>query len=70
VTRAAVYVTLRRLEEKGLLRSWMSDPTAERGGKSRRCVEVTPLGLRALKDTREFLHLMWRGADLKVTGGR
>lgn len=70
VTRAAVYVTLRRLEEKGLVRSRMGDPTSERGGKSRRCVEVTPLGLRALKDAREFLNLMWRGAEAKVTGGR
>ena len=38
VAAAAVYVTLRRLEQKGLLSSWMSDPTAARGGKARRCV--------------------------------
>ena len=37
VAPAAVYVTLRRLEEKGLLSSKMSAPTAERGGKARRC---------------------------------
>ena len=30
VSRAAVYVTLRRLEQKGLLSSFMSEPTAER----------------------------------------
>src|SRR5688572_33274639 len=33
VARAAVYITLRRLEEKGFVSSWMSDPTPERGGK-------------------------------------
>src|SRR5690242_1800720 len=42
VSRAAVYVTLRRLEEKGLVSSWMSEPLPERGGKPRRCVQVTP----------------------------
>ena len=40
VAPAAVYITLRRLEQKGLLTSWMSDSTPERGGKSRRCVKV------------------------------
>ena len=70
VTRAAVYITLRRLEEKGLVASWMSEPTAERGGKARRCVKVTPAGLRTLKDSRDFLNLMWRGAQLKVKDAR
>lgn len=64
VARAAVYITLRRLEDKGLVGSWMSEPTAERGGKSRRFVEVTAAGVRALKESREFLNTMWRGAEL------
>ena len=33
VARAAVYVTLRRLEEKGFVSSWIGDPTPERGGE-------------------------------------
>lgn len=66
VSRAAVYITLRRLEEKGLVASWMSDPTSERGGRSRRCVAVTPLGRRALADARTVLDLMWRGANPKL----
>ncbi len=32
VSLGAVYVTLDRLEDKGLLTSWLSDPTPERGG--------------------------------------
>jgi PadR family transcriptional regulator PadR len=68
VTRAAVYITLRRLEEKGLVASSMSDPTAERGGKAKRCVRVTPAGVRTLKESRVFLNRMWRGAELKVKG--
>ena len=66
VSRAAVYITLRRLEEKALVTSWMSDPSAEPGGKARRCVAVTPNGRRALRESRTFLDLMWRGALPKL----
>jgi DNA-binding PadR family transcriptional regulator len=70
VTRAAVYITLRRLEQKGLVASWMGDPTAERGGKARRCVKLTSAGLRTLKESRDFLNLMWRGVELNVKDAR
>jgi len=36
VSRAAVYLALRRLEKKGLISTSMGDPTTERGGKRRR----------------------------------
>jgi DNA-binding PadR family transcriptional regulator len=61
--RAAVYVTLRRLEEKGLITSWMSEPTAERGGKGRRYVKLQPAGVRALRDARRAAERMWQGLD-------
>jgi DNA-binding PadR family transcriptional regulator len=70
VAPAAVYVTLRRLEEKGLLSSWMSEPTAERGGKARRCVEVTPDGLGSLRESRRVLDGMWKGLDPKLRDAR
>jgi DNA-binding PadR family transcriptional regulator len=67
---AAVYVTLRRMEQKGLLSSHMSEPTAERGGKARRCVRVTKAGLEALRGAREAMDQMWRGLDPKLRGIR
>lgn len=70
VTRAAVYITLRRLEQKGLVSSWMGEPTSERGGKARRCVKLTATGLRTLKESRDFLNQMWRGAELNVKDAR
>lgn len=66
VTPAAVYVTLRRLEQKGLLSSTMSEPTAERGGKARRCVRVTPSGLASLRASRHVLDSMWQGLDPRL----
>jgi DNA-binding PadR family transcriptional regulator len=70
VSRAAVYVTLRRLEEKGLVSSWMSEPTAERGGKPRRCVRVEPHGLQLLRESRAAVDQMWRGLDPRLEGGQ
>jgi DNA-binding PadR family transcriptional regulator len=65
VARAAVYVTLRGLEEKGLLTSWMGDPTPERGGKARRYVQIEAAGRRALRDARQLADLMW-GENARV----
>lgn len=70
VASAAVYVTLRRLEQKGLLTSWMSEPTSERGGKARRCVKVSRAGATLLRDSRHALNNMWRGLDPELTGDR
>lgn len=70
VSAAAVYVTLRRLEQKGLLSSTMSDPTPERGGKARRCVKVTPAGLDSLRASRHVLDRMWKGLDPHLRSGR
>jgi len=70
VASAAVYVTLRRLEQKGLLTSWMSDSTPERGGKSRRCVKVTGAGLESLRESRKVLDSMWKGLDPKLRGAQ
>jgi len=50
VSLGAVYATLDRLEDKGLLKSWLSDPTPERGGRSKRHYRLESSGQRALKD--------------------
>jgi DNA-binding PadR family transcriptional regulator len=63
VSRSAVYITLRRLEEKGLVSSWMGDPTPERGGKPRRLVKVEPEGLRLLHESKRAMDQMWRGLE-------
>ncbi len=63
VARAAVYIALRRLEEKGFVSSWMSDPTPERGGKGRRYVKLEAEGARALRDARYAAERMWQGLN-------
>jgi DNA-binding PadR family transcriptional regulator len=51
VSLGAVYVTLDRLEDKGLIASTMSEPTAERGGRAKRCYRLEALGARALEES-------------------
>ena len=63
VSRAAVYVTLRRLEKRGLVRSWMSEPTGERGGKGRRCVAIEAEGIELLREARQAMNRMWDDLD-------
>jgi PadR family transcriptional regulator PadR len=70
VSPAAVYVTLRRLEQKGLLASTMSAPTPERGGKARRCVKLTQAGVDSLRASRQLLDRMWKGLDPGLRGNR
>ncbi len=66
VTVGALYRTLDRLEEKGYVTSWFSDPVPERGGRSKRYFRVEPLGIRALDVSHRELMAMWDGVDLKV----
>ena len=45
----AVYTTLDRLESKGLLKSWVGDPTPQRGGRRRKFYALRPAGVAALR---------------------
>jgi PadR family transcriptional regulator len=51
VALGAVYATLDRLEDKGLIASWLSDPTPERGGRSKRHYRLEKTGERALYES-------------------
>jgi DNA-binding PadR family transcriptional regulator len=53
ISPGAVYVTLDRLEDKGLISSRLSDPTPERGGRSKRYYRLEALGERALEESAE-----------------
>jgi PadR family transcriptional regulator len=59
VSLGAVYVTLDRLEDKGLVVSWMSDPTAERGGRAKRCYRLEALGERVLQESAVTARRIW-----------
>jgi len=46
----ALYTTLDRLEAKGFVKTWMGEPTPQRGGRSKRLVQITATGMKAASD--------------------
>lgn len=59
VALGAIYVTLDRLEDKGLITSRLSDPTPERGGRAKRLYKLEALGERALQESTETAQRIW-----------
>ncbi len=69
VAVGALYTSLARLERKGYVRSTMSDPTPQRGGRSKRHFTLKAAGAAALRQSRARLEQMWDGLrpDLRRT---
>jgi DNA-binding PadR family transcriptional regulator len=63
VTRGSAYVTLDRLERKGLLSSQLGEPTPVRGGRAKRFFRVTRKGLRELKQSLTDLERLRDGLE-------
>jgi len=63
VSRGSVYVTLDRLEAKGLLGSTEGPTEPGRGGRPRRLLAVTPEGVAALREARASLFTFWDGVE-------
>jgi DNA-binding PadR family transcriptional regulator len=63
---SAIYITLTRLEDKGLVSSRMGAPTDARGGKARRFFKVEPAGVTALGGRRSQLLAMWTGLEAEL----
>ena len=53
VKLGAIYATLDRLEDKGLIASWLSEPTKERGGRARRHYRLEKPGESALRESAQ-----------------
>jgi PadR family transcriptional regulator, regulatory protein PadR len=66
VSISAVYTTLERLEQKGLVRSRVGEPTNERGGRRRRHFELLPLGARSLRDAYDAIAGMTAGIERRL----
>ena len=69
VAPAAVYIALRRLEEKGLAESDMRNAPEGEGGRSRRYFGVTQSGIELLRESRRRLTNLWEGLDPVLEAG-
>lgn len=65
ILRPSVYLALRRLEDKGFIRSRIGEPEARRGGRARRHFTPTATGLRALRESQQTLTRLWDGIVIK-----
>ncbi len=62
----AVYTTLDRLEGKGLLKSWVGEPTAQRGGRRRKLYALRPGGVAALRQAYRAFTAMADGVQSRL----
>lgn len=59
-----IYTTLKRLENRGFVKSKLGDPTSERGGRPKRLFWLTGAGATALNNAKNRRKLMWN--DIKA----
>src|SRR5262245_37472024 len=61
VSIGSIYITLARLERKGLVSSKLGEPTAARGGRAKTYFHLTTRGLREVRQARRTLIRLWQG---------
>ncbi len=66
---SAVHTVLKRLEEKGLLKSEMGDPTTERGGRRKRIFLLTAAGKKGLSEANEMRNQLFKKIPKVALGG-
>lgn len=66
----ALYTTLDRLETKGLIKTWMGDPTPQRGGRAKRMVRVTLDGIQAAGDFYDAVTRVSQGVSWGPSRGK
>ena len=57
----AVYATLERLEDRGLVASEIGEPSATRGGRAKTYFKVTAQGVRLVRESQQALQRLWNG---------
>lgn len=60
VNLSAVHITLYRLEDKGLVSSYMGGSTSSRGGRRKRFFKITNAGISLLKELQEQRTRLWK----------
>jgi PadR family transcriptional regulator PadR len=68
VSLGAIYTALDRLDRKGLVESWLGEPTPVRGGRRKRHYRLTPAGLKELSEMHRIRNEMWAKVDHERAG--
>ena len=59
VSMGALHTALKRLEDKGYLKSFAGESTEERAGRPKRYFEITALGKKAVQYAKETREQLW-----------
>ena len=68
VSPGAIYTGLKRLERRGLVSSWLGEPTAVRGGKRKRYYRLEAAGRESLRLAQEARQRMTEGLTIQLGG--
>lgn len=64
ITIGSLHSTITRLEEKGLLESWLGEATAVRGGRKKRYFRITADAKYVLQHVKSLRDDLWRSSEL------
>jgi PadR family transcriptional regulator, regulatory protein PadR len=67
ISIGALHSTITRLEEKGLIKSWLGEPTEERGGRRKRFFELTHSGKEALHEIKALRDDLWKASKANLS---
>jgi DNA-binding PadR family transcriptional regulator len=70
ISIGALHSTITRLEEKGYIKSWLGDPTQERGGRRKRFFELTYEGKEALHAMKALRDDLWKVSKANLSLGK
>jgi PadR family transcriptional regulator PadR len=66
VLLSAIYTTLDRLERKGMVRSWVGEPTPERGGRRKKFYRLEPIGAEAVTSALRVVSRLAAGIERRL----
>lgn len=66
VSMGALHTALKRLEDKGYLKSYAGEVTEDRAGRPRRYFEITAMGKKAMQYVKATRDELWRAIPKAV----
>jgi PadR family transcriptional regulator, regulatory protein PadR len=66
VSLGALHTALKRLEEKGYLKSFAGESSEDRAGRPKRFFEITAMGKRAMQDAKDTRDALWKAIPKTV----
>jgi PadR family transcriptional regulator PadR len=66
VSFGALHTALKRLEEKGYLKSYAGEATDSRAGRPRQYFEITAMGKKAMQNAKETRDELWKAIPKTV----